>query len=121
VERLGRCCFANCQYLSHVTFEADSRLTHVEDSAFLSSSLPSICLPSSVERLERRCFSRCLSLREVRFAPGSHLQEIEPLAFDESYFAHIVPADGRSFPAWRFALGWNRSSPLSRLIVWNGK
>jgi hypothetical protein len=48
VEIFGSQCFSNCESLSSVTFESNSRLTRIESSAFSSSSLHSILIPSTI-------------------------------------------------------------------------
>jgi hypothetical protein len=72
------------------TFESDSYLQSIEESAFSESGLQSIIIPSSVEILCKSCFERCRSLSSITFESDSHLQRIEEPAFDEcSAFVRI--------------------------------
>jgi hypothetical protein len=56
IEILGESCFSNCQSLASITFESDSKLQQIEESAFAESGLTTIEVPASVEVLCNRCF-----------------------------------------------------------------
>jgi hypothetical protein len=65
-----------------VTFESDSQLSSIAESAFTEcSSLASILIPSSLEMLGNECFSGCESLSMVTFESGSQLSSIGEYAF----------------------------------------
>jgi hypothetical protein len=67
-----------------VTFEAGSKLSHIESAAFaLCSSLSSICIPSSVELLCAKCFGGCGALSRVIFEPGSKLSSVPEACWNE--------------------------------------
>jgi hypothetical protein len=64
-----------------VTFESGSRLERIEESAFQSSGLKSIVIPSSAVVLGKSSFRDCRSLESVTFESGSRLERIEESAF----------------------------------------
>jgi hypothetical protein len=65
-----------------VSFEVCSTLSTIELFPFSKcSSLPSICIPSSVKKLGGHCFYDCTGLSIVWFAAGSNLSELEDSAF----------------------------------------
>jgi hypothetical protein len=77
-----------------VTFESNSKLLQIESRAFNEcSSLPSICIPSSVKILYARCFDQCSSLSNVTFGPSSRLSQIEEGNSDGSDAGHISPTE----------------------------
>jgi hypothetical protein len=49
VEAICEFCFRNCNSLASVTFDANSRLSRLENRAFYESGLQSIHLPGSLE------------------------------------------------------------------------
>jgi hypothetical protein len=59
-------------------------LERIEESAFRSSGLKSILIPSSVVVLEKESFSWCESLESVTFETGSRLERIDRSAFEHS-------------------------------------
>jgi hypothetical protein len=81
IEILCEFCFYKCNSLTSVTFESNSKLQRIEESAFQSSSLTRIDIPASVEVLCRACFSACESLTCVTFESNSKLQRIEEYVF----------------------------------------
>jgi hypothetical protein len=75
-------CFRECKSLHEVTFESQSELKEIDQSAFYGSGLSgSIRIPNSVEKLGEKCFFWCKSLREVTFESGSKLKEIGRYCF----------------------------------------
>jgi hypothetical protein len=84
VERLGDRCFSRSADLCVVTFEPESKLSRIGDSAFVGcSSLSSICIPGSVEILCGWCFACCPNLSTVTFESDSALSEICDGAFSQ--------------------------------------
>jgi hypothetical protein len=60
-----------------ITFEANSRLSRLEKTAFFQSGLRSLHVPASVEVICESCFCECSSLTSVTFDSLSKLQRIE--------------------------------------------
>jgi hypothetical protein len=82
VEILHAGCLSEYEVLWSVTFEADSRLSRIEDCAFSScSALSLIVILSSVEVLCEESFYQCAALSMVAFEAGSNLSRIESGAF----------------------------------------
>jgi hypothetical protein len=77
-------CFAYCESLTSVAFEANSRLCCLEKEAFAWSGLQSIHLPAAVEVICELCFSYCESLMSVTFETNSRLRRLEKAAFSWS-------------------------------------
>jgi hypothetical protein len=90
VEIVGSSCFSKCKSLSSIIIESNSRLIHIESSAFEESSLQSILIPNSVEIVGSSCFSKCKSLSSITFKLNSHLARIESEAFYESSLESIM-------------------------------
>jgi hypothetical protein len=65
-------------------------LNRMEESAFASSGLKSIIIPSSVEILCKSCFASCESLESVLFENDSKLQRIGEAAFYTSGLKSII-------------------------------
>jgi hypothetical protein len=81
VEKLGEQCFFQCESLSEVIFESESKLKEIGNWAFCYSGLESIRIPNNIEKLGEYCFWGCNSLSEVIFESGSKLKEIGRDAF----------------------------------------
>jgi hypothetical protein len=77
-------------FIKFVTFENDSKLTRIEESAFRGCGLKSIIIPSSVVNLCNSCFCSCESLESVIFDNESKLIEIAESAFSYSGVKSIV-------------------------------
>jgi hypothetical protein len=90
VQTLGKSCFRRGRSLSAVTFEADSKLSVIEGSAFAECpSLSSICIPSSVTVLSDDCFKRCGSLSPVTFKSWSHTFAYRTLCISVVFIAFV--------------------------------
>jgi hypothetical protein len=76
VKQLGSCSFARSLRISSVIFETGSALASIGATAFMKSSLLSICIPSSVGALGALCFSECRSLSTVTFEAGSKFRRV---------------------------------------------
>jgi hypothetical protein len=94
-QRFAFKCFSGFGSLSLVAFEAGSKLSCIEDSAFSGCrSLSSICIPRSVARLPKSCFSWCSALVQIDFEFGSQLSCIKTFAFTQcsSLSALCIPS-----------------------------
>jgi hypothetical protein len=82
---IGKGCFYWCKSLCEVTFEGGSKLKEIGESAFPSTAIKSIQLPTNVEVnhlvIGKGCFYWCKSLCDVTFEPGSRLKEVSENAF----------------------------------------
>jgi hypothetical protein len=87
---LAKICFSAYKSLRSVTFEPDSKLQRIDESAFAGSALAAIILPKSVEVLCKQCFYDCKSLRSITFESDSKLQRIEDFVFQLSALASII-------------------------------
>jgi hypothetical protein len=73
---------ANCQAVSTMAFERDSKLSRLDERAFLSChALTAIYIPSSGEVLCDECFRSCANLSMVTFGSCSRLMQIAGGAF----------------------------------------
>jgi hypothetical protein len=77
ISQLTKDSFSNCESLTSITFESNSKLERIEESAFTMSRLTTIQVPASVEVLCKFCFYNCESLTSVTFESNSQLQRIE--------------------------------------------
>jgi hypothetical protein len=84
IEIVGEFCFSECQSLTSITFEANSKLHRIEESAFAWSGLIAIEIPASVEVVHKCWLLNCTSLTSVTFESNSKLQRIGEYAFQES-------------------------------------
>jgi hypothetical protein len=83
VERIaGDFCLKNS--LCEIIFESDSKLKQISDSAFRTSQIQLIRIPSNVESFGEFCFYECKSLYGVIFESDSKLKEFGVRAFSES-------------------------------------
>jgi hypothetical protein len=79
---IGPLCFFRSTTLLALSFEPDSRLRRIDQSAFDEcESLRWITIPASVEILGEKCFSSCISLLRISFQSHSQLRRIECGAF----------------------------------------
>ena len=69
VTSIGDYAFYNCYALEIVTFEANSSLESIGDSAFDSCPFVSITIPNSVTSIGDGVFSACQALETVTFEP----------------------------------------------------
>jgi hypothetical protein len=115
IEKLGDHCFSSCKSLLAVTFEFNSKVSYIEDSAFgYCPSLLSFCVPSYVGVLGQWAFMSYNSIVTMMFEPGSALFCIEPFAFAWSNrlsvsksSLNILSVPVASFPS-------SRSNPILR-------
>jgi hypothetical protein len=112
-------CFWDCEF-ELITFEAESRLTRIEDLCFSSCSLKLIIIPRSVEVICDSSFQSCRSLSAISFATGSKLARIGSDAFYDSRVESVVPRNVEFIDAGAFN-GCSRLSgaafePDSRMI-----
>jgi hypothetical protein len=111
-QTIGECCFARHDTLMSVSFESDSALERIGESAFANGKLTGgIVLPRSVRVLAGSCFYKCESLTSGAFESGSVLSEIGECAFRESRLRSIViPASVRMIGEYAFALCYSLAS-----------
>jgi hypothetical protein len=81
IEFLACGCFEGRKSISSVTFAAASKVTSIQERAFIWAGLSSICIPSLVTSLEKSCFESCISLETVSFSSPSNLTTIGTRAF----------------------------------------
>jgi hypothetical protein len=75
-------CFADCDSLEAVVFDAESQQVSIDADVFSGCvTLKSIVLPSTLEIIGNSCFFRCHKLESVVFAEDSRLVRIEGMAF----------------------------------------
>jgi hypothetical protein len=70
VEILSPRCFAGCQQLSSLTFEADSKLAAIEEEVFSCPSLTSVSIPASVETICSLSFAKS-SVSKIAIGEGN--------------------------------------------------
>lgn len=81
VKIIGKEAFKACRYLTKVTFETDSNLKSIGDSAFASCvKLPTITIPETVTTIGNYFFSGCKSLTNITIPEG--ITSIGDHAFD---------------------------------------
>jgi hypothetical protein len=73
--------FIGCVSLDCLTFEPDSQLIRIEESAFYACHMPLVELPPLVERISVDCFNECDCLRLMILDPDSNLSRIGAKAF----------------------------------------
>jgi hypothetical protein len=83
VKIIGEWCFAFCQRLTSVTFQSGSKLSAINQRAFLSCPQlgPSIQLPAALGFLGNGCFEDCPVLLLIAFEPNSALCHIGSFPF----------------------------------------
>jgi hypothetical protein len=78
VETIPNECFCECKSLVQVSFEHASKLTQIEDGAFLAcQSLRSFVIPSQLEIMACCVFPGCRSLCSLIFDLPSHLTQLD--------------------------------------------
>lgn len=96
VERMGEGAFHNCGALTSVSFDKDSKLEVIPNSAFYyCGNLKEITLPNSVKVIEQYAFNR---VESITF--GSGLEFIEDRAFGESYDTMLANIYVPTIEAW---------------------
>ncbi|MDR0633049.1 MAG: leucine-rich repeat domain-containing protein [Holosporales bacterium] len=84
-EQLGQCAF--------VPSTPGGTPSAIENYAFFSSRLRSVCIPRSVKHIRTKAFGWCQELACVSFEPGSELETIEKEAFLGAKFSFFeMPA-----------------------------
>ncbi len=79
----------NAQY-SYIVFGEDSQLTTIGQGAFMSSTIYSINIPSTVTYIGYDAFTSCRNLTTVTFADGIDLATIPMLAFADTAITSIA-------------------------------
>jgi hypothetical protein len=116
IEIVSESCFSNCTSHTTVTFESNSKLHRIEESAFAESSLKITTIPASVEVVCKSCFYYCKSLASVTFESNSKLHRIAESAFHASGLITIqIPASvelrgkGQSTEVWNVLSKFERA------------
>jgi hypothetical protein len=91
VERLCSCSFANCESLSSISFEIQSRLLQIESHAFYRSSFQSITIPRHVAFIGSYAFSNSSATSIV--LPRT-ITDIDSLAFRYSKVQPVLKEEG---------------------------
>jgi hypothetical protein len=84
VETIGRSCFFECKGLETITFECESAVHFIGESAFAGLSLKNVILAQSIVIVDRFCFFECAFLTSFTFDPDSKLQRIGDYAFSRT-------------------------------------
>jgi hypothetical protein len=90
--------FSQCRSIDSVSFESGTRLTCIEERAFLSTSLISIVLPGSLESIGEYCFSYSGRLADVQVESPSQLVYIGDHAFEETKVVEVKIESGSPKP-----------------------
>jgi hypothetical protein len=81
IKILGMSCFEGCRELAYITFNNESRLTHIEDWCLACCPIKSICIPRTVEVLGKECFHKSRKLELIKFESESRLTRIGDSCF----------------------------------------
>jgi hypothetical protein len=82
VEKISAGCFYNSNFVCEITFECESKLEIIEESAFQWSSLEKIRIPASAEIIQKNAFCRLRSSCTIIFEAGSKLRDVNAGSFD---------------------------------------
>ena len=80
IQSIGKRAFENCKQLTKVTFEENSKCTHIGDHVFAGSGIEEIILPEGLEYIFEETFIFCTKLKKV-VIPHS-VKDVEYGAFD---------------------------------------
>jgi hypothetical protein len=94
IELIEDFAFKKSKYLKSITFEEDSQLIKIGDSAFSYSSIENIIIPASVIEIGSHGFSYTSNLSEVSFEEGSRLKNIGENAFCDSKITEFIIPEG---------------------------
>ena len=93
VVTIGIDAFGNNEKLKTLTFENNSKLTTIGNSAFEQSSIESLTIPASVVSIDNYAFYKTKTLRSLTFENNSKLTTIGDYAFiDSSITSLSIPA-----------------------------
>ena len=87
---IGLISFQENMQIGSITFENDSQMEIIDESAFNSSSIKSIVIPKSVKKILSHALAFCQSLTEIRCEEGSMLQEIGHNAFSSPSLTTLI-------------------------------
>jgi hypothetical protein len=104
IKDLSAGCFTAQKSISAVSFEPNSQLRRIRESAFHMAGLVSIVIPASVERLENLSLGDCRQLAMVTIEANSRLSFVAQTAFRNCSSLKIVriPARLKSLAADAF-------------------
>jgi hypothetical protein len=113
-------CFSKCEWLASVTFDRDRKVLRFDFSAFSSSGLTSIQIPSSIEVVCEGCFSQCALFASGTFDADRKVSRFNRYAFPFSGLTsiHILSSveviDKDCFRAYKSLISVTRD-PRSKL------
>jgi hypothetical protein len=90
IEMLGPFSFFSSGTLEDITFESESMLREIGESAFAKSHFQRIHFPRSLMTIGKEAFSGCELLQSVTFDPGSLLQFVGLRAFSETKIKEVL-------------------------------
>lgn len=87
---IGQISFQENMQIDSITFENDSKVEIIDESAFNSSSIKNIIIPKSVKKILSHAFAFCQSLTAIKCEEGSMLQEIGHNAFSSPSLTKLI-------------------------------
>ena len=91
IEEISEGAFKNCDALTSIEFEPNSRLKIIRKDAFRDcKTLRHITIPKSVEQIEGNAFGSCKKLESITFENREKPIFIEPDAFSSCLFSNIT-------------------------------
>lgn len=81
ITKIDSFAFNRCSKMKGIEFDTDSKLTTLEKSSFLNSSIVFITIPQKVTSICENCFAYCSKLQTVSFHDDSKLRCIGDRAF----------------------------------------
>ncbi|MEI7668250.1 MAG: leucine-rich repeat protein, partial [Erysipelotrichaceae bacterium] len=110
ITAIGYGAFQWAENIVTVTFEADSQLSSIGNSAFESAhALKTIEIPKSVTSLGNGAFSWTTSLESITFEAGSQLTTIGTSAFDSAHALKTITIPSSVVSIGDYAFTWNTS------------
>jgi hypothetical protein len=95
VEVVCKSCFVICISLTTVTFESNSKLHRIEESAFQQSGVTELFLPNSIHFLSGSAFAGA-SLNSISFWPGQCEFQVSEMVIEDIADRSLIRYFGRS-------------------------